>query len=116
MSAENIYGNSSFSVPVNGAIILTVPDAPTAIIENFSLKSGTTISFAWSNGVKDGGAPVDSYNILYNSNGTTVYDPLVLGLKNVKSHTATGLKTGDVYYFVVTSTNVFGTSSYSAVF
>jgi len=45
--ASNIYGSSAVSDPVNGAVILTYPDAPKNIIENFSLKSGTTISFAW---------------------------------------------------------------------
>lgn len=113
--ATNFYGSSAESDPVNGAIILTNPDAPKDIIENYSLKSGTTISFAWSNGEKDGGAPVTSYNIRYNSDGSTTYAPLVSGLL-VKSFTASSLTPGTRYYFVVTSTNVFGTSSDSTVF
>jgi hypothetical protein len=113
--ATNYYGSSAVSDPVNGAIILTIPDAPKGIVENFSLKSGTTISFAWTNGDKDGGAPVTSYNIRYNSDGSSVYAPLVSGLL-VKSYTASNLTPGVMYYFVVTSTNVFGTSLDSAVF
>ena len=69
--ATNFYGSSAVSDPVNGAIILTYPDAPKDIIENYSLKSGTTISFAWSDGDKDGGAPVTSYNVRYNSDGSS---------------------------------------------
>ncbi|MEI6370290.1 MAG: hypothetical protein WCO49_11370 [Nostocales cyanobacterium ELA608] len=56
--ATNFYGSSAVSEAVNGAIILTIPDAPKGIIEDLSLKSGTTISFSWINGEKDGGAPV----------------------------------------------------------
>lgn len=110
-----MYGSSAESVPVNGAVILTIPDAPKDIIENYSLKSGTTISFAWSNGLKDGGAPVATYNVRYNKNGSSSYDDLVAGL-SVRSFTASNLEPGTRYYFVVTSTNVFGNSSDSAVF
>lgn len=113
--ATNFYGSSAVSDPVNGAIILTYPDAPKDIIENYSLKSGTTISFAWSDGDKDGGAPVTSYNVRYNSDGSSTYAPLIAGLL-VKSFTASNLSPGTRYYFVVTSTNSFGTSSDSAVF
>lgn len=113
--ATNFYGSSAVSDPVNGAIILTIPDAPKGIIENYSLKSGTTISLAWINGDKDGGAPVTSYNIRYNSDGSSVYAPLVAGLL-VKSYTASNLTPGVTYNFVVTSTNVFGTSLDSSVF
>lgn len=115
VNATNFYGSSGVSEPVNGAIILTYPDAPKSIIENFSFKTGTSISFAWSNGVNDGGAPVDSWNVRYNNNGSSLYDPLATGLQ-VKSYTASNLSPGTVYYFVVTSTNVFGTSADSAVF
>lgn len=113
--ATNFYGSSAESDPVNGAVILTFPDAPKSIIENYSFKTGTTISFAWSNGDKDGGAPVTSWNVRYNNNGSSLYDSLATGLP-VKSYTAANLSPGTTYYFVVTSTNSFGTSADSAVF
>ena len=113
--ATNYYGSSAVSDPVNGAIILTIPDAPAGIVENFSLKSGTTISLTWTNGEKDGGAPVTSYSIRSNKNGTSAYDPLIAGIL-VKSFTASNLTPGVRYYFVVTSHNAFGVSLDSAVF
>lgn len=113
--ATNFYGSSAVSDPVNGAIILTIPDAPKGIVENINLKSGTTISLAWTNGDKDGGAPVTSYSIRYNSDGSGVFAPLIDKLL-VKSFTASNLTPGVRYYFVVTSLNVFGESLDSAVF
>ena len=71
--ATNFYGSSAVSDPVNGAVILTIPDAPKGIIENYRLKSGTTLSFSWINGEKDGGAPVASYNVRYNKDGSSTY-------------------------------------------
>jgi len=46
--AYNIYGNSQPSVIGNGAIILTVPDAPTALTENYSLRAIRQLSIYWS--------------------------------------------------------------------
>ena len=75
--ATNIYGNSAISLSGNGAVILTVPDSPTTIVENFALKSGTTISISWINGAHNGGAPVLDYTISYNSDTSTIYTVLV---------------------------------------
>lgn len=113
--ATNIYGSSAVSNSGNGAIILTIPDAPLNIVENYSFKSGTTISLAWIDGVKNGGAPVIDFTISYNSDGTSNYDPLVTGLL-VKSFTASALTPGVTYTFVVQSRNSFGISVNSAPF
>ena len=110
--ATNIYGDSATSNPGNGAIILTIPDAPTSIVEIMALKSGKTISLSWADGSKDGGSPVIDYRISYNSNGTTTYDILVSSLK-VKSYTASELTEGKNYTFVIQSRNEFDYSQYS---
>ena len=113
--ATNIYGDSATSSSGNGAVILTIPDAPTSIVESMALKSGKTISLSWSDGSKDGGSPVIDYQISYNSNGTSTYDILVSSL-TVKSYTASALTEGKNYTFVIQSRNVFDLSLYSTPF
>ena len=43
VSATNVYGTSALSTPGNGAVILTVPDAPVNLSELKTDKSPTTI-------------------------------------------------------------------------
>lgn len=51
----------------NGAIILTVPDAPTNLAENYSLRGVRQLSVTWSQGYA-GGTPVLDYTISFSEN------------------------------------------------
>jgi len=59
--AINLLGNSIMSLPGNGAIILTYPDAPVNFEEDLNWRSATTIGLLWSDGPSDGGSPVIDY-------------------------------------------------------
>jgi hypothetical protein len=63
--AYNLYGNSVVSPAGNGAVILTLPDAPTTLAETVSQRSSTSITFSWVAGPTNGGAPVLDYRVNY---------------------------------------------------
>jgi hypothetical protein len=46
--AINIYGQSDESIVGNGADIITSPDAPISLAENYALRSATSLSLTWS--------------------------------------------------------------------
>lgn len=45
----------------NGAVILTIPDAPKSVAELYSSRTATSLGISWVIGDKDGGAPVIDY-------------------------------------------------------
>lgn len=61
--AYNVYGDSLISDAGNGAVIMTVPDAPVSLAENSLLRGATQIGLTWTEGLSDGGSPVLDYNI-----------------------------------------------------
>ena len=48
--AHNYYGDSLTSVPGNGAILMTYPDAPTTLTEVVASRSASSITFTWVDG------------------------------------------------------------------
>jgi hypothetical protein len=48
--ASNYLGSSEISEEGNGAIILTFPDAPINLSENFQVTWGTRIGLMWNEG------------------------------------------------------------------
>jgi hypothetical protein len=63
--AFNLYGYSSESAVGNGAIILKNPDAPLNVLETIAARTSSSITFTWSEGVANGGAPVLNYRVSY---------------------------------------------------
>jgi hypothetical protein len=63
VSAINVYGTSIESSEGNGAIILTIPDAPIELSGNPDVTSGTLVGLTWAEGVSDGGSAVLDYRI-----------------------------------------------------
>jgi hypothetical protein len=45
--AINAYGYSTESLEGNGAIITTTPDVPTDLIEDYSLRTKSTLAIVW---------------------------------------------------------------------
>lgn len=63
--AYNDYGDSDISEAGFEAIILTIPDAPVDLVETEAKRTDNSITFTWSAGNADGGAPVLDYRINY---------------------------------------------------
>jgi len=63
--AYNLYGDSAESIVGNGAVILTIPDAPTNLIQVYAHRSATTLGLTWTEGPHNGGRPVLDYQLSY---------------------------------------------------
>lgn len=63
--AYNLYGDSAESIAGNGAVILTIPDAPTNLIQVYAHRSATTLGLTWTEGPHNGGRPVLDYQLSY---------------------------------------------------
>ena len=61
ISALNIVGSSSLSTAGNGAIIVTIPDAPVNLVDDAEQTTATQIGIDWSEGPNNGGSPVIDY-------------------------------------------------------
>ncbi len=65
VTAINIYGRSETSEEGNGAVILTYPDPPLNLVEDWSPKSQTSIGLSWIDSTFNGGADFLDYRISY---------------------------------------------------
>ena len=108
----NAYGDSEFSETGNGAIILTIPDAPTDFQENYGMRTATELAFTWNEGAQNGGAGVEDYTISYDQ-GTDEYVVLESNILNT-AYLATALQPGTIYKFKVQARNSYGLSNYSS--
>jgi hypothetical protein len=70
VSATNIIGASDYSLPGNGAQILTVPTAPQTLVNNVAVTNKDQVGITWYEGVQSSGTPVIDYRVWY----TTVDD------------------------------------------
>ena len=61
--AYNKYGDSIESEPGNGAIIITFADAPTDLAEVAMLRTHSSITFTWAQGLNNGGSPVIDFRV-----------------------------------------------------
>jgi hypothetical protein len=64
--ATNSYGDSNVSLKGNGAKILTYPDAPVFLSEDYQGRSATTLGLVWQEGQQNGGSPVIDYTVSFN--------------------------------------------------
>jgi hypothetical protein len=56
-------GASVGSNPGNGAVTYTAPDAPFDLVENYEYRTKSILSFSWTEGLLNGGAPIIDYQI-----------------------------------------------------
>ena len=112
VSATNIIGESEYSVPGNGAVMLTVPDAPENLENVPSQTNGSQIGLTWIDGPISGGADVLDYTLNWDrADGTwEVYES---GITTVP-YVVTGLDYGLIYTFTVQARNSHGLSDESA--
>jgi hypothetical protein len=61
----NLYGSSLESSEGNGAVILTVPDAPLNLANNVLTTSASQVDLTWNQGVENGGTPVIDFTLEY---------------------------------------------------
>lgn len=101
--ANNQYGSSVESDVGNGAIIMTLPDAPVNLQEVVENRSATSITFTWEAGASNGGDVVIDYRISY-AHESNVYTVLAVGITTLE-YTATGLNAGLQYKFKVEARN-----------
>lgn len=66
-------GPSLQSTAGNGAVILSVPDAPKNLQNNPIVSSAYQLGFTWTDGDQNGGTPVIDYRVYYDAatNGST---------------------------------------------
>lgn len=108
--AYNIYGDSAVSVIGDGAIILTVPDAPTTLAEVRAVRAVRSFTVSWLQGYA-GGTPVIDYTISLSEN----MGPVTIFAQNhlSTSVTTTTCTSGATYNIWIQSRNSFGLSEYS---
>lgn len=63
IKAINVVGESSYSLPGNGAAIYTVPDPPQSLANNLGSSTLTAIGLTWYEGISNGGASVLDYRL-----------------------------------------------------
>merc|ERR1711937_107488 len=112
VSATNDYGTSSYSLSGNGAVIVTVPDAPTAVQNNMAVTTVNKVGIIWSAGYSDGGLPVLDYRISWDQ-GTGSWVVRQEGVSTT-AYSAASLSMGTVYSFRVEARNAYGYSTYSS--
>ena len=109
--ATNIQGDSIMSNPGSGAIITTNPDPPIDLVENYSLRTPTTLGLTWTKAPFIGGAVIDDYRVSFAVLGGS-FSVLVSGLLT-PDYKAVDLTSGVIYQFKVQSRNSYDYSSYS---
>jgi hypothetical protein len=106
--AYNVYGLSDESAVGNGAVILTVPDAPLNVVEVVTSRAATSITISWQPPPTNGGAPVIDYTII--SDDSVGVDRVIKTGESSTSYQATGLTAGKTYTFKVEARNKYGNS------
>jgi hypothetical protein len=109
--AYNDYGDSLESDDGNGAILVTVPDAPINLIENVLLRGVTQIGLLWEEGAHNGGTTVLDYQFHFDD-GTAGYVQLAIEIE-LTQFLVTSLTNGQHYKFKVLARNAFGISAFS---
>lgn len=111
--ANNFYGDSDESLEGNGAIIITTPDAPINLQEDYSQRTKSILAITWDDASFTGGDAIIDYRIsIQEENGA--YQ--VLQANHIdKSYTATGLQFGVTYSFKVESRNSYSYSAFSEI-
>lgn len=98
--AINAYGPSAISDEGNGAVIITYPDAPITLEEDYSKRTATSVMLTWFEGVDNGGSTVIDYQIVYDNTTTTDF---VLFESNIlaSNFDCMYLTSGETYIFKV---------------
>ena len=61
IKARNIIGESAYSEPGNGSVILVVPDQPTQLMNLPKITNAYQVGITWVKPTNEGGTPVLDY-------------------------------------------------------
>lgn len=106
--AINLYGDSLISNEGNGAVIITKPDPPINLAEEYALRTKSTLGLVWDEAPFIGGTPVLDYQISIAEQGQS-FTILASNLVD-PNYTAIDLTFGLFYEFKVQSRNEYGYS------
>ena len=88
----------------------TAPSAPSALM---AAAANTAVTLSWTAPTSDGGAPITSYTIDYDTDMNFSSSPTTVPtVTAVTSHAVSGLANGTPYYFRVAAVNSVGTGAY----
>lgn len=113
ITALNVYGSSVESTGGNGAIILTIPDAPVSLANNPDVTTGSQIKISWAQGSSNGGTAVIDFTISYKVTDGGSYSVIASAVTS-QFYIAVGLTQGISYTFKVLARNAYGNSLYSS--
>lgn len=107
-------GYSTFSNSGNGAIIITTPDAPINLAEDYSQRTKSSLGITWEEAPFNGGAVIIDYRVSIAEQGGE-FIVLASGLTDA-TYTATGLAFSTTYEFKVESRNSYSYSDLSEAY
>jgi len=100
VTAINVYGLSLTSDAGNGAEIITYPDVPTLLSEEFQVRTATSITLTWVEGAANGGASVIDYQVTYDEASGTDFVILESNIED-RTYKVDSLTSGATYIFKV---------------
>lgn len=63
--ATNVKGDSDDSLDGNGAVIITLPDAPINLAEDITQRTVSDLAVTWNSGASDGGSTIIDYRVTF---------------------------------------------------
>jgi hypothetical protein len=104
VKTRNVVGETDYSAVGNGAVILTLPDAPLNLVSEEEFTTKTQIKISWQEGASNGGTPIDLYRVWVSTDLGANFNVLATSVTQ-SFYLATGLVTGTVYQFKVQAHN-----------
>ena len=108
-----MIGDSTVSSIGNGAIVGTIPTAPTNVVKDYSQISIDQVSFTWSTPSDDGGLPIIDYSVEKYYDETKNFVEIATGVTQT-SYTLPGLQENSSYQLRVRARNSVGYGDYSS--
>ena len=115
VAAVNSVGTGAYYPGATDAAVTatpapTAPSAPSALM---AAAANTAVTLSWTAPTSDGGAPITSYTIDYDTDMNFSSSPTTVPtMTAVTSHAVSGLANGTPYYFRVAAVNSVGTGAY----
>lgn len=108
VKAFNIIGESIFSVPGNDAVILSVPSAPTNLVDVPEITNGFQIGLQWFAPQLTGGVEIIDYRV-YSDTGLENDEFVIVDSScSTTAYTVQALTPGLTYTFKVSARNIYG--------